>query len=110
MSDSSDSNDSFYGFDSEAVRALREKKPWMRDPRFINAIKVGPAAVIKMMMHGQSGVEKGIKGNGKPVEVMGLLLGHPNPNNPREVIISDAQPLPVRSLCDLSLHHCYNTL
>ena len=48
-----------------------------------------------MMMHGQSGVEKGIKKSGKPVEVMGLLLGRPDVDDPHMFIISDAQALPI---------------
>ena len=50
---------------------------------------------MKMMMHGQSGVEKGIKQNGKPIEVMGLLLGRPDTEDPHSIIISDAQALPI---------------
>jgi COP9 signalosome complex subunit 5 len=48
-----------------------------------------------MQMHGQSGVEKGIKANGKPVEVMGLLLGRPDTEDSRALVISDAQALPI---------------
>lgn len=51
-----------------------------------------------MMMHGQAGVDKGIKANGKPVEVMGLLLGHPDPADPHVVVVSDAQPLPIEGM------------
>lgn len=47
------------------------------------------------MMHGQSGVEKGIKRGGKPIEVMGLLLGRPDVDDPHCLIVSDAQALPI---------------
>lgn len=45
------------------------------------------------MTHCQSGVEKGIKKGGNPVEVMGLLLGRPDPN--RMLVVTDVFPLPI---------------
>ena len=32
---------------------------------------------------------------GKPIEVMGLLVGHPDVEDPSVIIVSDAQPIPV---------------
>jgi COP9 signalosome complex subunit 5 len=62
---------------------------------YFKSVKISPAAAMKMQMHGQAGVDKGIKRNGKPVEVMGLLLGRPDTTDPRSFIIVDAQALPI---------------
>jgi len=86
----------------------------MSDPKYFKRVKISPSATIKMMMHGQSGiiiiiiiidiiviiiitlgVDKGIKKGGKPIEVMGLLLGRPDLEDPNCIIISDAQALPI---------------
>ena len=90
--------DRFYHIDDEKLAMVRKDKPWMKDPKYCTDVMISPSATIKMMMHAQSGVEKGIKNNGKPVEVMGLLLGHPNPDDPHTIIISDAQPLPIEGM------------
>jgi COP9 signalosome complex subunit 5 len=67
----------------------------MADPKYFKKVKISPSATIKMMMHGQSGVEKGIKKSGKPIEVMGLLLGRPDTEEAGCLVISDAQALPI---------------
>ena len=90
--------DCFYGIDDEKLAVVRANKEWMSDPKFCSNVKVSPSATIKMMMHGNSGVNKGIKSSGKPVEVMGLLLGHPDPNDPHTIIVSGAQPLPIEGM------------
>lgn len=87
--------DKYYSHDDERVEAVRSSAPWMQDPTWFKNVKISPSATIKMMMHGQSGVERGIKKGGKPIEVMGLLLGRPDTENERTIIISDAQPLPI---------------
>jgi len=50
---------------------------------------------MKMMMHCHSGVEKGLKKGGNPIEVMGLLLGRPDPDTPKTLIVTDAFPIPI---------------
>jgi COP9 signalosome complex subunit 5 len=67
----------------------------MNDPKYFKRVKISPSATIKMMMHGQSGVDKGIKKSGKPIEVMGLLLGRPDTEDLGCLIITDAQALPI---------------
>jgi COP9 signalosome complex subunit 5 len=48
------------------------------------------------MMHCQSGVEKGIKKGGNPVEVMGLMMGRPDHQEPHTtLIVTDVFPLPI---------------
>eukprot|EP00605_Chrysophyceae_sp_TOSAG23-4_P002951 GSChrysophyteH1.ASY1.ANO1.3250.1 assembled CDS len=48
---------------------------------------------MKMMMHVQSGVEKGVKRSvtGKPTEVMGYLIGRQCTDDPRTLIITDTE-------------------
>jgi len=47
------------------------------------------------MTHCHSGVEKGVKKGGNPIEVMGLLLGRPDPNTPKQLVVTDVFPLPI---------------
>lgn len=96
----------FYTVDAEKLQKLCSEKPWMtgRDSsstskrptaKFFETISIGPSAVTKMMMHCQSGVEKGISKGGNPIEVMGLMLGRPDPHKPTNLIVTDAFPLPI---------------
>jgi hypothetical protein len=84
-------NDRLYSFDQKATDSIRDAKAWLKDPMYFKRVKISPSASIKMMSHCQSGVEKGIKNNGNPIEVMGFLLGHPDAEDPHAFIISDAQ-------------------
>lgn len=63
--------------------------------KFFETLSLSPSAVTKMMMHCQSGVEKGISKGGNPIEVMGLMLGRPDPHKPTNLIVTDAFPLPI---------------
>ena len=94
-SDSSSTKDHLYAIDDTKLDETRTRKLWVNDAKYFKRVKVSPSATIKMMVHGQSGVEKGIKKSGKPVEVMGLLVGRPDTEDPHCMIISDAQPLPI---------------
>jgi COP9 signalosome complex subunit 5 len=89
------SSDNLYTFDDAKLDNVRHQKAWIHDPKYFKRVKISPSATIKMQMHCQSGVEKGIKLSGKPIEVMGLLLGRPDIDDPHAFIISDAQALPI---------------
>jgi COP9 signalosome complex subunit 5 len=91
----SSASDNLYTFDETKLDNVRSQKAWMTDPKYFKRVKISPSATIKMQMHCQSGVEKGIKLSGKPIEVMGLLLGRPDTEDPHAFIISDAQALPI---------------
>lgn len=54
-----------------------------------------PSNLSFQMTHCHSGVEKGIKKGGNPIEVMGLILGRPDPLTPRTLIVTDVFPLPI---------------
>jgi len=88
--------DRFYAVDEAGVEAQRKAKPWTQDATYFKRVAVSPAASTKMLAHAQRGCEAGVKAGGKPLEVMGLLLGYPDadPTN-RRLIVTDALPLPV---------------
>lgn len=91
---SPDIMDQYYAFPEDKVREVKQAKPWCNDAKYFKKVKISPSATIKMLTHGQSGVEKGISQSGKPVEVMGLLLGRPDTEDLTSMIITDAMPMP----------------
>ncbi len=84
-----------YTIDKEKLANIRRTKPWVTQPNYFKTVKIAPSAAMKMLMHAYSGVEKGIKGGGKPVEVMGMLVGRPDTENVHSLIVTDVFPLPV---------------
>lgn len=90
-----ESKSEFYNFDEASLEDLRKKSPWTSDPKFFTSVSVSPTAIVKMLTHCQSGVEKGIKQGGRPIEVMGLMLGRPDPTKPKRLIVTDVFPLPI---------------
>lgn len=40
-------------------------------------------------MHANSGVEKGMAAGGKPVEIMGMMIGRPDTETPNALIVTD---------------------
>lgn len=87
--------DRLYTYPHELLENIRKQKPWMTDPKYFKKVKICPSASIKMLTHGQQGVEKGIRKSGKPIEVMGLLMGRPDVEDVHSLIITDAFPLPI---------------
>lgn len=47
-------------------------------------------------MHANSGVEKGMAAGGKPVEIMGMMLGRPDSETPQALIVTDVSASPDR--------------
>jgi COP9 signalosome complex subunit 5 len=87
-------DDRLYVYNEEKIAAMRKGLAWMKDPKYFKRVKISPSALVKMMTHSQSGVDKGMKQNGKPVEVMGILFGHPDTEDVNSLIVADAQPIP----------------
>jgi hypothetical protein len=87
--------DNRYHFDEAKLNELRKESPWTKDPKYFTSCSLSPSAVMKMMMHCQSGVKKGIDKGGNPIEVMGLLMGRPDHETPKTLVITDAFPLPI---------------
>jgi COP9 signalosome complex subunit 5 len=90
------SNDArYYSFNKEKMDDLLQKKPWMKSAKYFETVALSPSAVSKMVMHTARGVKKGIAKGGNPIEVMGLLMGRPDPECPTSLIVTDAFPLPI---------------
>ena len=87
--------DSQYHFDEKKLQNFRKEAPWTKDPKYFTSCSISPSAVMKMMMHCESGVRKGIDKGGNPIEVMGLLMGRPDYDTPKTLVITDAFPLPI---------------
>lgn len=90
-----DSADARYYYNADQLQALKMEAPWMKNPKHFKTVALSPSAVMKIMMHCQSGVEKGIAKGGNPIEVMGMLLGRPDPTTPETLVVTDAFPLPI---------------
>lgn len=86
--------DNYYSYNEEKIQSIKSNKLWINDPKYFKRVKISPSAIIKMMSHSQSGVDKGIKQSGKPLEVMGLLFGHPDVDDLNCIIVTDAHPIP----------------
>jgi COP9 signalosome complex subunit 5 len=87
--------DARYSFDPDELQTLRSEAPWMKDPKYFQKVAMSPSAIMKILQHCNSGVEKGISKGGNPIEVMGMLLGRPDPDTPHTLVVSDAFPLPI---------------
>ena len=88
-------NDAWYSVDEAKLSAVRESKLWTKDPRYFKKVMVSPTACVKMLMHSYSGCEEGIRKGGKPLEVMGMMLGCPHCDIPEALVVTDVFPLPV---------------
>ena len=90
--------DALYQYDENKLSEIRRKKAYLQDPKYFNNVSVSPSAVMKMLIHANAGVEKGLSSEGRqPVEVMGLMLGRPStdPKDLQRLIVTDVFPLPV---------------
>jgi COP9 signalosome complex subunit 5 len=87
--------DGRYYYHADQLQQLKSEAPWMKNPKHFTTIALSPTAVMKIMRHCQSGVEKGIAKGGNPIEVMGMLLGRPDPSTPNTLVVTDAFPLPI---------------
>jgi COP9 signalosome complex subunit 5 len=87
--------DARYSFEPEKLQELRKSSPWTKDPKYLKKVALSPSAIMKIMMHCHSGVEKGMAKGGNPIEVMGMLLGRPDPLTPDTLVVTDAFPLPI---------------
>ena len=53
------------------------------------------------LMHAHSGVEKGISKGGKPIEIMGLMVGRVDTSNDGTVLVTDVRCAPCATTCKL---------
>jgi len=76
--------------------------------QYFKRVKISPSAATKMMMHAQSGVDKGVAQGSNPIEVMGLLMGRIDIDDLNCLIIHDACPIPAEGFeTRFDLQNCY---
>lgn len=78
-----DTVDNIFEFSESEQTAIRNAKPWEKDPHYFKEVKVSAVALIKMTMHARRG------GN---LEVMGLMQGHVDAHT---FVVTDTFALPV---------------
>lgn len=64
-------------------------------PKYFRSVRVSALAALKMIMHAHTGVQEGVAKGGKPLEIMGLMTGHVDPDRDRTLIVHDVFPLNV---------------
>jgi len=87
--------DAWYSVDDAKLAAVREARPWTKDPTYFKRVMVSPTASVKMLTHAYSGCEEGLRAGGKPLEVMGMMLGCPHSEVKDALVVTDVFPLPV---------------
>ncbi|KAM3569465.1 hypothetical protein VYU27_008432, partial [Nannochloropsis oceanica] len=93
---SAQARDGWYTFNESRLEEVMAAKAWSQDPKYFKKVRLSPSAAMKMLMHACGGVEKGMKApGGKPVEVMGLMIGRPDVESPNTLVVTDVFPLPV---------------
>lgn len=88
-------HDSWYAVDEVKLERIRRDKEWMTDPNYFKRVLVSPVASVKMLAHAHQGCEEGTRSGGKPLEVMGMLLGCPHSEMKDALVVTDVFPLPV---------------
>jgi COP9 signalosome complex subunit 5 len=81
-----------YTYDYQHIQTLQTNKPWATDVKYFKRCRVSALAAMKMLEHALQGVQAGQEKGGKPLEIMGLLLGKPDGD---AVVVLDTFPLPV---------------
>eukprot|EP01119_Soliformovum_irregulare_P013347 TRINITY_DN3535_c0_g1_i3.p1 TRINITY_DN3535_c0_g1~~TRINITY_DN3535_c0_g1_i3.p1 ORF type:complete len:334 (+),score=71.00 TRINITY_DN3535_c0_g1_i3:1513-2514(+) len=76
-------SDFLYQYDNTALQKFLQTKPWTKDVNHFKKVKISAIALLKMVMHAQSG--------GK-IEVMGLMMGKVDGDT---MIVMDSFALPV---------------
>ncbi|KAJ8599638.1 hypothetical protein CTAYLR_005414 [Chrysophaeum taylorii] len=67
----------------------------MSDPQYFKRVLISPVASVKMLAHAHQGCEEGMRSGGKPLEIMGMLLGCPHAEMKDALVVADVFPLPV---------------
>ncbi|VDO04168.1 unnamed protein product [Rodentolepis nana] len=75
--------DEFLKFNAEVHHSIINAHPWTKDPHYFKSIKISSVALLKMLIHAQSGHEK---------EIMGMLVGKVAHET---IIVMDTFPLMV---------------
>ena len=86
--------DKIYEYDDKRIEALNKDRPWKKDPKYFKKVRINVLAATKMVKHAIQGVNAGRKAGGLPTEIMGLLVGRPDPAT-NTLVIMDCIELPV---------------
>merc|ERR1712228_384974 len=86
--------DKIYEYDDKRIEALNKDRPWKKDPKYFKKVRINVLAATKMVKHAIQGVNAGRKSGGLPTEIMGLLVGRPDPVT-NTLVIMDCIELPV---------------
>ena len=80
--------DAIYKYDNATNQKNLSGKGWTKDPRWFKHVRISALALVKITMHARSGSNN---------EVMGLMLGKIDPDDPRgpTMVVLDAFALPV---------------
>lgn len=62
--------DARFHVDEAALETVRTEAKWMQNPKYFQQVALSPSAIIKIMMHCQSGVDKGIQKGGTCVRII----------------------------------------
>lgn len=93
---SEDGQDSVFKYDEAAIEKLNADKPWAKEVKHFNKVRISALCAMKMLKHSLAGVKKGREGpGGTPIEIMGLLVGKPDGDT---IVVMDACPLPVEGI------------
>ena len=86
--------DKIYEYNDKKIEALNKDRPWKKDPKYFKKCRINVLAATKMVKHAIQGVNQGRKTGGLPTEIMGLLVGRPDPDT-KTLVIMDCIELPV---------------
>merc|ERR1719486_1221731 len=87
--------DQIYVYDDKRIVQLNQAKPWLKDPKHFKNCRINVLAATKMVKHAIQGVNQGRKKGGLPTEIMGPLVGRPDPDNKGSIVIMDFIELPI---------------
>lgn len=72
--------DQIYVYNESGINKMNQERPWDKDPKYFTKCRINVLAATKMVKHAIQGVNQGRKKGGLPTEIMGLLVGRPDPN------------------------------
>jgi COP9 signalosome complex subunit 5 len=84
--------------DSSKLDQIKKSAAWTLpgNEKYFKKVLISSVAAMKMMAHASTGVETGMTGpNRMPTEIMGLVEGHINTDDPSSLVVTDVFPLPV---------------
>jgi COP9 signalosome complex subunit 5 len=90
--------DQIYVYNDAGIEAINKARPWrnsLTQGKYFRSCRINVLAATKMVKHAIQGVNAGRKKGGLPTEIMGLLVGRPDADNPTSIVIMDCIELPI---------------